>query len=1027
MRSLNIFRDRLRLWPLLIVLCFLFRSEAHAIDPSRAISQYVRDHWGAERGLPRGPIYAITQTPDGYIWIGSSAGLLRFDGVDFTLVKDESGVFTVMGVLGLQPDNEGSLWVRLEGPYLLRYRNGGFEDPIGKLKLSYSNVTTMNRTYQGGLLVSGSAHVGITFRDDKFEVLARGEAMPRSPLLSVAETGDGAIWMGTRDAGLFRAFEGKTTPILKGLPDTKLNCLLAVGKQDLWVGTDRGIARWNGAELTTGGIPAALNQFQTLAMAKDRDGNIWVGTDSRGLLRLNSLGLSATDIAGKGAVEAVTAVFEDREGSVWVGSASGLERFRDSEFVTYTAAEGLPSDRNGPVYVDDQNRTWFAPVDGGLYWLNNAQHGQVTEAGLGKDVVYSITGSHDQIWVGRQRGGLTRLRPQGTSFTAFTYGEAQGLAQNSVYSVYQAKDGAVWAGTLSGGVSKLSGGKFTTYTSADGLASNTVASILGSQDGTIWFATPNGLSALSKEQWHTYSVGEGLPSESVNTLFQDSAGLLWAGTAKGVAFRGDGRFTTPKVAPASLHEQVLGIAEDKAGALWIETANHVLRVSRAALLSGKVTEGDVRQYGVAEGLHSTEGVKRHRSLVADSAGRIWFSLDRGLSVVDPGRLAGDFVPPIVHIQSINADGANIDMRGPVSIPARRQRLTFKFAGLGTSVPGRLRFRYRLDGFDQDWNEPVTSREAGFTNLSPGPYRFRVMASKQDGVWNGTEAFIPFEITPLLWQRWWFQLACLLAGALAILAFYRFRLHQMTRQVEVRFEERLAERTRIAQELHDTLLQGFLSASMQLHVASEQLPPDSPAKPRLNRVIELVGQVIEEGRNAVRGLRSTHSSSLDLEQAFSRIQQEIGMQGDIGFRVVVEGAPQPLRPVLRDEVYRIGREALVNAFRHSHAKNIEIEVDYGVKQLRILVRDNGRGIDAEVLKSGRAGHWGLQGMRERAERIGAKLHVWSSAVGGTEVELSVPGHLAFQLPTSNGRHGWLARWYPQSKPTVSAHAHKRGEK
>lgn len=267
------------------------------------------------------------------------------------------------------------------------------------------------------------------------------------------------------------------------------------------------------------------------------------------------------------------------------------------------------------------------------------------------------------------------------------------------------------------------------------------------------------------------------------------------------------------------------------------------------------------------------------------------------------------------------------------------------------------------------------------------------------------------LVPVFWQTWWFQLSCVVAGIIAIVAFYRFRLHQLTRQLNLRFEERLAERTRIAQELHDTLLQGFLSASMQLHVASDRLPADSPAKPMVTHVLQLMGQVIEEGRNAVRGLRSPDTNgSLDLEQAFSRVQQELALEEEIDFRVIVEGRSRPLHPIIRDEVYAIGREALVNAFRHARAQSIEVEVEYVANHLGILVRDDGCGIDPQVLHSGREGHWGLSGMRERADRIGAKFKVRSRAATGTEVELSVPGHVAFPSQSSTGRLKWLARLY-----------------
>ena len=273
---------------------------------------------------------------------------------------------------------------------------------------------------------------------------------------------------------------------------------------------------------------------------------------------------------------------------------------------------------------------------------------------------------------------------------------------------------------------------------------------------------------------------------------------------------------------------------------------------------------------------------------------------------------------------------------------------------------------------------------------------------------GVVAVAVLDGEPRFWQTWWFRLLAGLACALALLALYRYRLRLLTERMNERFEERLAERTRIAQELHDTLLPGFLSASMQRHVAVEQLPEDSPARPRLGHVQRLMAQVIEEGRNAVRGLRSHGGDSPDLEQAFSRIREELAPRAqEVNFRVVAEGRPRPLHPVIRDEVYRIGREALVNAFRHAEAAGVEVEVEYASKHLRVLVRDDGRGIDSEVLRSGRDGHWGLSGMRERAERIGARLKVRSRAASGTEVELNVPGHVAYQAQPAARTHGWLA--------------------
>jgi signal transduction histidine kinase len=370
------------------------------------------------------------------------------------------------------------------------------------------------------------------------------------------------------------------------------------------------------------------------------------------------------------------------------------------------------------------------------------------------------------------------------------------------------------------------------------------------------------------------------------------------------------------------------------------------------------------------------------------------------------------------------------MANTVHIPGGHQRIRFGYSGLILSVPDRVRYRYRLDGFDRAWSEPAAVREAVYTNLPPGRYRFRVMATNPDGIWSTNEAAVPLEVDPLFWQTWWFRLSVVLGCMASILALYRIRLSQLTSRINLRFQERLAERTRIAQELHDTLLQGFLSASMQVHVAADRLPEDSSVKPTLTRALELMRQVIDEGRNAVQGLRSAQSASLDLEHAFSGIQQELvtGEQAseEVDFRVIVDGEQRPLHPVLRDEVYRIGREALINAFRHAQAKKIEMELRYSPNRLRILVRDDGCGIDPNVLQSGRDGHWGLSGMRERADRIGAELHVMSGHSAGTEIELSIPGNVAFQAP-SDTKLRWFGKYNWRSADTHRAPGRNGKEK
>ena len=1008
MRNSSSCRDDKRFWLLASLVLLCLAHTAAAIDPRRELSHYIRDQWGSSKGFPGGQVFAITQTPDGYLWIGAEKGLVRFDGSNFRLFNNANVPLLPVGpVRGLVTDSEGALWIQGEGSRLLRYRDSNFEDVSSTLEREEPAITTIGRGAKGEVLLSALVSGAGRYRDGKFVSLAGPVELPNFVVISIAESPDGKVWLGTRDLGLFYATHGSVSNVEQSLPDRKINSLLSVSNEELWIGTDNGVARWNGVDFTSEGLSPSLAHLQALAMIKDRDTNVWIGT-SKGLIRVSPQGTVASLNSGSASIP-VSAVFEDREGNVWVGTSRGIERLRESVFVTYSTAEGIPAESVGPLYVDSASGVWFGHAAGGLYRLTNGKVQAVNSGGLHNDVIYSISEDTAGVWLGRQKGGLTHLKYKDGSYNRETYTAAQGLAQDSVYAVNVTREGSVWAGTLSGGVSEFSGGKFKNYTTADGLASNTINAIVETADGTMWFATPNGLSALSHGNWQTFRIHDGLPSDHVNCLFEDSTGLLWVGTDNGLAFFDSRKFQTPTTVPASLHEPILGLVADDNRSLWIATTNHVLRVTGDNFRNGQLTGSDVTEFTVADGLRGTEGVRRNRSVARDRSGMIWFSLTSGLSVVDPARLARGSAPAIVHINAMVADGSQVALNQEIRIPSARQRIGFSFAGLSLAIPERVQFRYRLEGFDREWSSPVSTGEAIYTNLAPGSYRFDVMASNSDGLWNSATASVVFEIVPAFWQTWWFRLSGLVALGVSGLAFYRMRLLQVTKQLNLRFEERLAERTLIAQELHDTLLQGFLSASMQLDVAVDQLPENSPVRPRLARVLNLMRQVVEEGRNAIRGLRLSDNGSEDIAAALSNLNEELNSHGETVFRVVVEGSARPIHPIVRDEVYRIGREAVVNAFRHSRAQNISVAVSYLENQLRVLVNDDGCGISSELIESGRDGHWGLTGMRERAERIKARLKVRSSVDSGTEVELSVPNAVAFEGRSNHSRSWFRKLW------------------
>lgn len=470
---------------------------------------------------------------------------------------------------------------------------------------------------------------------------------------------------------------------------------------------------------------------------------------------------------------------------------------------------------------------------------------------------------------------------------------------------------------------------------------------------------------------------------------------------------------------------VTGIIATPDGALWLNELRGIICISPDEVNQAAQNPEHLVSYRIFDFLDGLPGGTQMNytvsTAVEGSDGRLWFGTDNGLAWIDPAHITKNFVPPPVSIRSLHTDAKIYDVSADVlNLPQGTQSLRIDYTALSFSIPERVRFRYRLEGADKEWQDAGTRRQAFYNNLRPGNYRFRVIAANNDGVWNETGATLPFTIAPMFYQTNWFALFCLtLAGCLVWLG-YKWRIYLVESHLHLQFEDRLAERTHIAQELHDTLLQGVFSASIQLDAVVEQLADDSPVKLRLTRVQQLTGQIMTDGRNTIKGLHSpSMDNSLALEKAFAKIKQDLDIREQIDFRIVTVGEPRPIHPVVRDEIYRFGREALINAFRHSKAEKIEVEIEYAAKYFRLLVRDEGCGIKPEILRSGREGHLGLSGMRECSERMGAKLKIRSRIDSGTEIELFVPQSVAFENFEKNSNGSLLKRFknlFPQKAET-----------
>jgi signal transduction histidine kinase len=577
----------------------------------------------------------------------------------------------------------------------------------------------------------------------------------------------------------------------------------------------------------------------------------------------------------------VTALFEDREGNLWIGAPETIERHRDAGFTTYLSSEGLPSNNCGAIYVDPQERVWLAPWDGGLFQLSQGRIQQIEAMGLKNDTVYSIAGAGDEVWVARKYGGVTRLRLQGDALQASTYTRRSGLAQDAVDSIYRAADGTVWAGTLDEGLSRFHGGKWRTFTTKDGLPSNRISVITGNAAGNIFVGTPNGLAVLKNDQGVAYTAHDGLPPGPVESLFLDDANTLWIGTTKGISFLQSGTVHVPVGAPNVLYGEILGIAESN-GWLWVTTRDHVVRVRRAALLKQSFGEGDYREFGMTEGLPSAEGVKRSRSVVEDNRGRIWFSLNQGISVLEPSAFAAPAFPVTTHLDGILVDGRLIAFASQIRIPAGRHRLTFRYGGVNVSNPDGVRYRYRLDNVDSDWSEPTGLREIDYTNTPPGRFRFHVMARNPDGIWSGNETTMNFEVEAAYWETLWFRVSSVAALAVLLWMLYKLRV----RSVQQRSEQ-LA--------LINAKLGAQIAERKQAEEALRQAQADLTHANRVSSMGELTASLAHEIKqpiaaaitNANTCLRWLARDKPDLEEAraaASRMVQDGGRASEIINRV-----------------------------------------------------------------------------------------------------------------------------------------------
>jgi signal transduction histidine kinase/ligand-binding sensor domain-containing protein len=962
-----------------------------AESPSLDIGQYKHTAWTIRDGALDGRINWFAQTADGYLWLGGEFGLRRFDGIQFV---QPPGLPSLPGarVIRLLASRDGSLWigtnqglVRWTGDRLTTYPETAnqrvariLEDHEGTVWVStqggpsaricairpsgvpcfgqdgsFGAVATALYEHAGGIWAAASTGLWRVNSDPP-----RRYAFPAAVPVDLSEE-NGKLLVATQN-GLFQMAGDKFEPFPTLLPakPVRASRLLKDRSGALWIGTtDRGVLRVQGGKTSQFGRGEGLSGDFVFDLFEDREGDVWVATTD-GIDRFRPMTVSTVSIE-QGVSADILSVIAGKDGGIWLATLTGLDRWNNGQVTVFGKRNGMPDDSVQALFQDDLGRVWASTRFGVGYFEAGRFH---SAEGVPPGPVWSIAGGAGDLWVGSVQHGLLRLR-DGTPIEKIPWDK---LGRKDFASVLlcDPAGGGLWLGFVQGGIGYLKDGQLRSFTEQDGLSPARVNHLYIGSDGGLLVSTVGGLSRIKAGHVATLTSQNGLPCDSVHWAMEDDKHSLWLYTACGLV-----RIVRSEVEA------------------WLANPKHTVQTTVLDASDG------VR-------LHSVPPYGYGPPVAKDAKGALWFAAGGGVSVVDPLHLYINGLSPPVHVEKIvsdrqtrweNSSGA---AASNLRLPALSRDLQIDYTALSLVAPEKVRFKYRLEGHDGDWQDAGNRRQAFYTNLPPRTYRFRVIASNNSGVWNETGDMLEFSIDPAYYQASWFRALIAAFVIAALWGIYRLRLYQIAREFNAQMEARVDERLRVARDLHDTLLQGFQGLMLLLQSVRDLLPArGDKALEEFDHVLEVGDQAIRESRAAIHGMRSPAGSTNDLAEAIRKAAVEFAGDASSEFRLVVEGAPRDVHPIVRDEAFRIACEAIRNAFRHANATIVEGEVIYD-DSLRVRIRDDGKGMDPELAKGGRAGHYGLSGMRERALRIGGKLNIWSSPGAGTEIELVVHGSIAY---------------------------------
>lgn len=990
-------RPRALAWALCLLLGLVSGIPIYGLSRDRTIRQYSHTAWTIQDGAPT-QLSALAQTADGFLWIGSWNGLYRFDGVSFEHYKPPPGLtLPSPSIISLLSTPDGGLWISFT-PFGVAFLKNGklllFDRPED---LPESHVYCFARDFDGRIW-AGAQNGLLLFDGTRWRKVGSDWNFTNQRIWTMFVSRDGTLWVATDHTIIFlrrgsKAFQ-QTGLRVKGVPH------IAQSKDgQLWMsefsGTVRPIPYGSRRDSTAG--PSI--RVEGVKLLFDHDGSLWMAGEKFGAahlrfperlgnrtLRIGDPPLESFGIRDGLTQDSAAALLEDREGNIWYGSGKGLDRFSNSHFTPVRLPAGhrnltlLPGN-HGDLWVGSADRAPLLQI-----------HGEEIVAKGPPLEIYSVCrDSQGVIWWGAH-GGI--LKQDKEHFHFFSH---PGEDANIWELVPDEQNGGLWVRLGDTGAFHFKDGEWTTpkqpvlpHLPLDASYSDSLK--------RAWLGyAENHILILKGTHTQSYSSAEGVDI-GVPRVIREHGGTMWLGGDRGFAVLVRGRFSSIRTVDGERFGKVSGIIEAEDGALWLNESRAILRIPADDVRLVKDNPEhrvQFQAYDFRDGLPGAPQMSfRSSTSVQTTDGRLWFATDNGLAWINPAHVLTNSLAPPIHISSLDTNTKQYDPSFPVTLPRGTASLLIKYTAPSFILPERVRFRYKLEGADDAWRDAGNLRQAAYNNLSPGHYRFRVIACNSDGVWNQDGAALDFDIAPYWYQTRSFQILCVFLSVLLLWGLYRIRVLKIAQAMRSRFDERLAERTRIARELHDTFLQTVQASKL---IADDAL--DNSANPdhmhrALKQLSSWLGEATKEGRAALNSLRSSTTEENDLAAAFRRATESCRIGDTLTASFAVDGLPRQMHPIVRDEIYRIGYEAIRNACAHSGGTQLAVNLRYD-HDLLLRVRDNGIGIAPDIAAHGKDGHFGLKGMKERAHRIGGKLTIVSSAESGTEVTVIVPGEVVFR--------------------------------